>query len=64
VLLLRLDFVRRIERGLVSNSPLDFKQFSLTHVTQISGIAIGWTAFPASPFPTGYGPVSGFPFRL
>lgn len=38
MLLLRLDLNRCVEGGLVSNLPLDFKQFSLTHVTQVWGV--------------------------
>ncbi len=32
-----LDLSRCIEGATVSNSPLDFKQFSLTHLTQVLG---------------------------
>jgi len=32
----RLDVNRRVEGGWVSNSPLDFKQFSFIHVIQVS----------------------------
>ena len=36
MLLSGLDFSCCVEGNLVSNSPLDFKQFSFTHVIQVS----------------------------
>jgi len=36
VLLMGLDFNRCVEGGLVSNSPLEFRQFSFIHTVQVS----------------------------
>ena len=35
-----LDFSRCVEGALVSNLPLDFKQFSFIHITQVSKRAL------------------------
>ena len=35
MLLPGLDLSRCVERGLVSNSPLDFRQYSFTHIIQV-----------------------------
>lgn len=40
VLPTRLDNSRCVEGGQVSNSPLDFKQSSLTHTIQVLGFAL------------------------
>jgi hypothetical protein len=37
MLLPGLDLNRCVKRGIVSNSPLDFKQSSLTHIIQVLG---------------------------
>ena len=58
-----LDFSRCVEGALVSNLPLDFRQFSLIHITQVSRRTLWYAASQFVPFPTCYCPVSGFPFR-
>jgi hypothetical protein len=40
MLLTRLDVNRCVERDLGSNSPLDFKQFSLLHTIQALGFTL------------------------
>ena len=40
MLLPGLDLNRCVERALVSNSPLDFRQFSFTHIIQVSGLTL------------------------
>lgn len=57
-----LDLSRCVEGGRVSNLPLDLKQFSLTHVIQVSGLLLWYTASQLVPFPTCYGPVRVSPF--
>lgn len=57
-----LDLSRCVEGGRVSNLPLDLKQFSLTHVIQVSGLPLWYTASQLVPFPTCYGPVRVSPF--
>jgi hypothetical protein len=52
VLLAGLDVNRRIEGGLVSNSPLDFKQFSLDHTVQVLGYTLCCAVPQFTPLPT------------
>jgi len=40
MLLPGLDFSHCVERDTVSNSPLDFRQYSFTHITQVSKLAL------------------------
>ncbi len=40
MLLLGLDFNRCVEGGLVSNLPLDLKQFSFTRILQVLGLQL------------------------
>jgi hypothetical protein len=39
-LLLGLDLSRCVEGGIVPNWPLDFRQYSFTHVIQVSGLPL------------------------
>ena len=48
MLLSELDLNRGVKGGRVSNSLLDFRQFSFTHVIQVLGSRSG-TRFPSSP---------------
>jgi hypothetical protein len=50
VLLLGLDFSRCVEGGVVTNSPLDFRQYSFTHIIQVSGLRTLVNGFPVHPF--------------
>lgn len=50
MLLLRLDLSRCVEGGLVSHSPLDFKQFSFTLAIQVLGSHHLVNGFPCAPF--------------
>ena len=40
MLLSGLDLSRCVEGALVSNLPLDFRQFSFTHIIQVSGLGL------------------------
>jgi hypothetical protein len=40
MLLLGLDLNRCVEGGFVTNSPLDLKQFSFTHIVQVLGFLL------------------------
>jgi len=48
MLLPELDLNRCVKGGIVSNLPLDFKQFSFTHITRSWGDTSG-KRFPSSP---------------
>ena len=50
VLLSGLDFSRCVKRGIVSNLPLDLKQFSFTHTIQVLGLHTVVNDFPLRPF--------------
>ena len=50
VLLSGLDFNRCVKRGLVSNLPLDLKQFSFIHSIQVLGLHPMVNGFPLHPF--------------
>jgi hypothetical protein len=64
VLLPRLDLSRGVEGAIVTNSPLDFRQFSFTHIIQVLGLLLWYTASQLAPLPTCYCPVPDFSFRL
>ena len=58
-----LDQSHGVKGGLVSNSPLDLKQFSFIHVAQDLGIILWYIASQFSPIhPTCYFPVQVSPF--
>jgi hypothetical protein len=40
MLMLGLDLSRCVEGALVSNLPLDFRQFSFIHITQVSKLTL------------------------
>jgi hypothetical protein len=62
MLLPRLDFSHCVEGNLVSNLPLDLKQFSFTHVIQVLGHVLV-NDFPVRPFSDMLLSRTGFPFR-
>ncbi len=63
MLLPGLDLNRCVKRGIVSNSPLDLKQFSFTHIIQVLGRHPTVNGFPFRPFSDMLFSRSGFPFR-
>jgi hypothetical protein len=63
MLLLGLDLNRCVKRGIVSNLPLDLKQFSFTHIIQVLGRHPTVNGFPLRPFSDMLFSRSGFPFR-
>ncbi len=64
MLLSGLDSNRGVKGGRVSNSLLDFKQCSLTHIVQVLGLPLWYTISQFTPFPTCYVPAQGFPRQL
>ena len=64
MLLLGLDLSHCVKGVRVSNSPLDLKQFSFTHIIQVLGLPTLINGFSVGPFSGMLLSRTGFPFRL